>query len=133
LSATAAVAVPRVHLPVVQLPRTRAECIDGPRPCPHTSCRHNLEGERRRRHGRPGRATVSDPQSCALDVAARAGATLEELAHIFGTTREAVRQAQVRAIRHVVLLLWDAGYLDLDELAAALQAADGGLLTPHDL
>lgn len=26
----------------VQRPRTRAECIDGPRPCPWASCRHHL-------------------------------------------------------------------------------------------
>ncbi len=44
----------RHHLPVLQpapeladayrapRPRTRAECIDGPRPCPWVSCRHHL-------------------------------------------------------------------------------------------
>lgn len=66
-------------------PRTRGECVNGPRPCPWRACRFHL-GD----HGR---------ESCALDVAARGGITLAEVGDVIGVTREWVRQIEVGAIR----------------------------------
>ena len=65
-------------------PTTRADCENGPRPCPWTRCRHHL-GE-------------DLPESCALDVAERQGATLEEIAAILGVSRESVRLIEVKAL-----------------------------------
>lgn len=64
------------------VPSSRAECVDGPRPCPHIKCRWHLwlvEGHDRR--GRPPKKRPPEstlrpvwlewplPPSCALDVA----------------------------------------------------------------
>jgi hypothetical protein len=84
------------------LPATRAECEDGPRPCPYVSCRHNLYLDVSKGTGsiklnfpqlEPGDMT----ESCSLDVAQRGGATLEEVGKIVNLTRERVRQVEVRA------------------------------------
>jgi hypothetical protein len=73
-----------VHLPVVAdlppRPRTRGDCIDGPRPCPWTSCReHAIHGVLLGN----GAASISDddvvemlaamPATCTLDVADHTG------------------------------------------------------------
>lgn len=70
------------------LPLTRGECVDGPRPCPHTTCRQHL-----------GRGKS---ESCALDVAERDHPpTLEEVGDWLGLTRERVRQIEVAALDKV--------------------------------
>jgi len=83
-----------------RFPRTRAECLDGPRPCPWVRCRYHLFGEVLPRKYRVNKAFahLSDPSemppdlSCALDVADRGGLTLQETGNIFGLTRERIRQ-----------------------------------------
>jgi hypothetical protein len=72
--------------PVVSLPRTRGDCIGGPRPCPALACRYHLD---------------SPSESCALDVADRGPHTLEQIAVVVGLTRERVRQIEDKAIRKV--------------------------------
>ena len=82
----------RVHLTLVggtdERPRTRGDCVDGPRPCPWRTCRYHLADMLRR----------ASEESCALDVADRGGATLEELGEILGVTRERVRQLEAAAL-----------------------------------
>lgn len=75
-------------------PSRRAECIDGPRPCPWITCRYHLAAERRRRQ-----APVDGPdqETCALDLADRGGMRLQEIADVLGVTRERVRQIEKRA------------------------------------
>ena len=68
----------------------RGDCLDGPRPCPWTSCKWHLAVDNRR--GTP-------PESCALDVADRGGVTLEVVGKILNLTRERVRQIEFSAIR----------------------------------
>lgn len=85
-----------------QRPRTRAECVDGPRPCPIVSCKYHLYLDV---HPRSGNIKLNFPdigveemgESCALDVADRHGATIEEIGAIMNLTRERVRQLEVRA------------------------------------
>ena len=60
-------------------PRTRGECVDGPRPCPWVSCRHHLYLEVREHNGHlwrnhPAADPDELPESCSLDVADRIAA-----------------------------------------------------------
>ena len=100
------------HLPVIDdaeapvRPRTRGECVDGPRPCPFASCEHHaIHGMM---FGQQALALDDDavlaalealPASCTLDVADREGATLEEVGLIFGVTRERIRRIESGAIK----------------------------------
>lgn len=85
------------RLPIA--PRTRADCVDGPRPCPHRSCRHHVHHVARR--GRCGAAAPADAPTCALDLADEGPRTLGEIAKVFGLTRERVRQIEAKALGKV--------------------------------
>lgn len=90
-------------------PVTRADCQDGPRPCPWVSCRYHLaidvEGERVVSTFRPDEEGDPDlfamPETCALDVADRARDEahlggqelgLDEIAKILGIRKAVVKQ-----------------------------------------
>lgn len=123
---------PAIPLPVLDpaeelsepRPRTRADCADGPRPCPFYSCRYHLGLEV---HPGTGRLILridpeqleQAPETCALDVADRGGATLEEIGQALGFTRERARQIEERAF--VKLRRTKAGRAALQELAEYLQ------------
>lgn len=81
MSAAPSSSARRVRLP--SRPVTRGDCAAGgrfaARPCPFADCRHHL---------------ASPIESCALDVAGRGGATLEEVSKVFGVTRERIRQIE---------------------------------------
>jgi hypothetical protein len=84
-------------------PRTRAECADGPRPCPYVSCKHHLYLDVSARTGAiklnfPDLEVWELTESCALDVADRGGTTLEETGAIMNLTRERIRQVEVQAL-----------------------------------
>jgi len=82
-------------------PQTRADCIDGPRPCPWTKCRHHLAEFGRNTHAfRNGVAKWAPPdgETCSLDVADRGEQTLETIGAILRVTRERVRQIEARAL-----------------------------------
>lgn len=68
------------RLPVTRPPVTRADCVDGPRPCPHR-CRHRLDTGR-----------------CVLDLAERGGMSLGEVGRELGVTRERARQLEKAAL-----------------------------------
>lgn len=82
-------------------PRTRGECVDGPRPCPYVSCQHHLYLD----VTEAGSIKLNFPhlevweleETCALDVADRGGATLEDVGVIMNLTRERTRQIEVGA------------------------------------
>ncbi|HEY3236712.1 MAG TPA: sigma factor-like helix-turn-helix DNA-binding protein [Polyangiaceae bacterium] len=84
-------------------PRTRAECVDGPRPCPFVSCKHHLYIDISSRTGAiklnfPDLEVWELGESCALDVADRGGTTLEDVGAIMNLTRERIRQVEVKAL-----------------------------------
>jgi len=65
-------------------PKTRAECLDGARPCPFVSCQHHLFLDVSPRTGAiklnfPDLEVWEMTETCALDVADRGGTTLEEV------------------------------------------------------
>lgn len=84
-------------------PQTRAECADGPRPCPFVSCKHHLFVDVSARTGAiklnfPDLDAWEMNESCALDVADRGGTTLEDVGAIMNLTRERIRQVEVKAL-----------------------------------
>ena len=84
-------------------PKTRAECVDGPRPCPYVSCQHHLYLDVSARTGAiklnfPDLEVWEMNETCALDVADRSGITLEEVGEIMNLTRERIRQVEVRGL-----------------------------------
>lgn len=91
-------------------PRTRGDCIDGPRPCPWVSCWHHLlpghVGEKATHQADTSDEALlavleSMPHTCDLDAADRGGATLEEIAQSFSVTREWIRQIESKALKHL--------------------------------
>lgn len=84
-------------------PRTRAECVEGMRPCPFVSCKHHLYLDVSARTGAiklnfPDLEVWEMNESCALDVADRGGTTLEDVGAIMNLTRERIRQVEVKAL-----------------------------------
>ncbi|HEX3775904.1 MAG TPA: sigma factor-like helix-turn-helix DNA-binding protein [Polyangiaceae bacterium] len=84
-------------------PRMRAECAEGPRPCPYVSCKHHLFIDVSPRTGAiklnfPDLEVWELGESCALDVADRGGTTLEDVGAIMNLTRERIRQVEVKAL-----------------------------------
>lgn len=93
----------------VDRPKTRAECIDGPRPCPFVSCKHHLYLDVSPRTGSiklnfPDLEVWEMASTCALDVADGGGATLEDVGAILNVTRERVRQLEVKALARLTSL-----------------------------
>ncbi len=84
-------------------PKTRADCVNGPRPCPFISCKYHLYLDVSPRTGSiklnfPDLDVADMPVSCALDVADAGGATLEDVGAIMNLTRERIRQVEVKAL-----------------------------------
>ncbi len=85
-------------------PRTRAECIHGPRPCLFVACKHHLYLDVNPETGSikvnfPDKEPWDLADTCALDVAERGGVTLEEVGELLNLTRERVRQVEVEGLR----------------------------------
>jgi hypothetical protein len=90
-------------------PATRAECADGPRPCPYVSCQHHLFLDVSARTGAiklnfPDLEVWDMNETCALDVADRGGTTLEDVGAIMNLTRERIRQVEVKALARLEAL-----------------------------
>ena len=90
-------------------PRTRGECVNGPRPCPFASCQFHLyltvdqeTGALTTNHA----GEIEDMrESCALDIADRGGASVDEVATALGVTRQRVEQIEGKALRKLRVAL----------------------------
>lgn len=74
---------------------TRADCINGPRPCPWTKCKYHLSGK----------------VGCVLDMVDLHpdGGTLTEVAEALNLTKERVRQLELQALAKC-REAWEIGY-----------------------
>lgn len=89
-------------------PQTRGECDLIERPCPYVSCRYHLFLD----VSSIGTIKLNFPdlepdemaESCALDVADRGGASLEETGAFTNMTRERIRQVEVDCLRQLAEL-----------------------------
>ncbi len=84
-------------------PKTRADCVNGPRPCMFVSCKHNLYLDVNPETGSiklnfPDKEIWELEYTCALDVAEKGGITLEEVGEIMNLTRERIRQVETRGL-----------------------------------
>ena len=84
-------------------PRSRADCVHGPRPCMFVSCKHHLYLDVNPSTGSiklnfPDKEIWELEETCALDVADRGGITLEEVGGIMNLTRERIRQVETRGL-----------------------------------
>ncbi len=93
----------------IEHPKSRADCLEGARPCPFVSCQHHLYLDV---SARTGAIKVNFPdldvwemsETCALDVADRGGTTLEEVGAIMNLTRERIRQVEVKGLAKLAAL-----------------------------
>lgn len=84
-------------------PRTRGDCAGVPRPCPFVSCKHHLYIDVTPRTGSiklnwPDIEPGDMRESCALDVADKGEATLDDIGKLLNMTKEAARLVEVRAL-----------------------------------
>ena len=113
-------------LPV--LPQTREACLQGEnteRPCPFVSCKFHLYLDVNERKGSiklnfPDREVWEMNDSCALDIADRGGAILDEVAAAMNFTRERARQVELRACGKVLLYPGVRDVLDVSVLDGAV-------------
>ena len=90
-------------------PRTRADCIDAPRPCPFVGCRHHLYLDVNERNGSikfnfPDLEPEQMLNSCSLDIADEeigTGLALEDVGALMNVTRERIRQLEAIAFTEI--------------------------------
>ena len=87
-------------------PKTRADCVNSPRPCNFVSCKYNLYLDVNPETGSiklnfPDKEITELAYTCALDVAEKGGITLEEVGEIMNLTRERIRQVETRGLLKV--------------------------------
>jgi hypothetical protein len=99
-------------------PKTRGDCLGGPRPCPFVSCQYHLFLDVLERTGTirlnfPHLEPWQLVETCALDVADRGGTTLQDVGGLVNLTRERIRQIEDAACEKLRPLL--APHVDEDE------------------
>jgi hypothetical protein len=71
-------------------PKTRGDCVDGPRPCLWVSCRYHLALDVHPVTGEIRGNIGDNKHTCALDVADDGPKSLAEVAKVLGISRERV-------------------------------------------
>lgn len=88
----------------LERPRTRGECPKE-RPCPFVLCRHHMALWVSKGgslcYEWPGVDVLDIPETCSLDVAARGGMRLKEIASLMNVTRQRVDQFVKGAIQKI--------------------------------
>ena len=83
-------------------PKTRGECVDGPRPCLHIRCRHHMGIDVKTATGRVKEyAGWMDRETCALDMADRGGMTLDQIGDVMGVNRARVFQIEKKSLNNL--------------------------------
>lgn len=94
-------------------PKTRADCVEGPRPCPWMGCRYHLgldemaSGSLRVNFAHLDVDEI--PETCSLDRADRGVTTLNEIGVIMNLHRERVRQIERRGLARYRLKILENG------------------------
>lgn len=95
------------------MPKTRGECLNGPRPCPHLACKYNLSLDLVKNPANVdsdyvriviNKVSWDTGLNCVLDIADGGRMSLEDIGFLWGITRERVRQIEDRAIRKITNL-----------------------------
>lgn len=123
---------PETTYPVgLERPQTRGDCKDGPRPCPWAGCRFHLALDVHT-NGNLQTNTPDIPiwemaETCALDVADRDDATLNEIGAWLDLSRERVRQLETmglkKLLRHITRKHLDFDRTDEQQSNAAEDVA----------
>jgi hypothetical protein len=111
-------------------PSTRADCVNGERPCPFVGCRHHLYLDVRKN----GTLHISFPdlevgelaETCSLDVADAGPESLEHIGNLTNLTRERIRQIEETALmflpkRHLQEFAGDVGRERHHPIASAIE------------
>lgn len=84
-------------------PKTRRDCIDGPRPCPYVGCRYHLASYDAYTEDRIDvnlSILYGGGDTCALDVADRGSHSLSEVAEkLGGISKQRVHEISREALR----------------------------------
>lgn len=124
-------------IPLVTRPRTRADCIDGPRPCPWAGCRYHLlvyvepsTGELTLPHGHDDPTLLA--QTCALDQATQRQ-SYNAIGAVMGRSKELPRLIAINALKaikaspwaqHVRLELAEGTHVDIGNVGHTEHADD---------
>jgi hypothetical protein len=97
-------------------PKSRLDCVNNERPCPHVSCKYHLYLDVNPETGSiklnfPDIEVWEMTETCALDVAVRGGITLEEVGEIMNLTRERIRQLEMSGLTKIQEIEATAGYV----------------------
>lgn len=89
----------------IDRPKTRGDCQDGERPCPYVSCKYHLYLDVTDRgsltYNFPNKEVDELKETCALDVADRGGATLNDVGELLQLSRERIRQVENKVLHRL--------------------------------
>lgn len=111
-------------------PKTRGDCIDGPRPCPWVSCRHHLGVDL---FEKPLRVVEhegwEERETCSLDVADAGESSMRTIAYLMGMKHQRVDQIERTSIIKLQRMMQFRGItaedFELDEMDSMRERRTG--------